>query len=308
MSWTIALRGFKTYLRLEKSLAKHSIEAYERDVQKLQRFAERAEPALTPASIGADHVRSFVEGIHELGLAATSQARIISGLRAFFSYLIIEKEIQSDPMEFIETPRTGRKLPDVLSIEEMDLLLSSIDLSRPDGHRNRAMLETLYSCGLRVSELIDLRLSALYTHEGFVRIIGKGNKERVVPIGETALQWIQHYKEQTRNHQPIGKGQEDILFLNQKGNKPSRIMVFQMVKMLMTKCGIEKKISPHTFRHSFATHLVEAGADLRAVQEMLGHASITTTEIYTHLDRHRLKDEILHFHPRYRKGEDGIAT
>jgi integrase/recombinase XerD len=304
MSWTIALRGFKTYLRLEKSLAKHSIEAYERDVQKLQRFAERAEPSLTPGTIGADHLRLFVEGIHELGLAATSQARIISGLRAFFSYLLLEKEIQSDPMEFIETPRTGRKLPDVLSIEEMDLLLSSIDLSRPDGHRNRAMLETLYSCGLRVSELIDLRLSALYTHEGFVRIIGKGNKERVVPIGETALQWIHYYQEHTRNHQPIGKGQEDILFLNQRGNKPSRIMVFQMVKMLMTKCGIEKKISPHTFRHSFATHLVEAGADLRAVQEMLGHASITTTEIYTHLDRHRLKDEILHFHPRYRKGED----
>jgi integrase/recombinase XerD len=300
MSWTIALRGFKTYLRLEKSLSIHSIEAYERDVQKLQRYAEQREPPLSPHSLQAQHVRDFIQGIHELGLAASSQSRIISGLRAFFSYLILEKEIQVDPMEFIEMPRIGRKLPDVLSVEEMDALLASIDLSRPDGHRNRAMLETLYSCGLRVSELIDLRLSSLYDRDGFVRVIGKGNKERVVPIGDTALQWIQHYKEHTRNHQSIGKGQEDFLFLNQKGFKPSRIMVFQLVKMLMEKSGIQKKISPHTFRHSFATHLVEAGADLRAVQEMLGHSSITTTEIYTHLDRHRLKDEILQFHPRYR--------
>lgn len=299
MSWAIHIRGFITFLRLEKSLSPNSIEAYERDVQKLRSFAEAI--SVSPQQISPQHIRDFLKQITEIGLSATSQARIISGLKAFFQYLFIEKEIKVDPLEFIETPRIGRKLPDVLSIEEMDQLLAAIDLSTASGHRNRAMLETLYSCGLRVSELIDVRLSSLFMDEGFLRVIGKGNKERVVPIGNTAIQWIKYYLVETRNHQVIQKGNEDYLFLNQRGSKPSRIMVFQMIKLLMEKCGIKKQVSPHTFRHSFATHLVEAGADLRAVQEMLGHSSITTTEIYTHLDRHRLKEEILSFHPRYKK-------
>jgi integrase/recombinase XerD len=299
MSWAIHIRGFITFLRLEKSLSPNSIEAYESDVQKLRSFAEAL--SISPQQINPQHIRDFLKQITDIGLSATTQARIISGLKAFFQYLFIEKEIHVDPLEFIETPRIGRKLPDVLSIEEMDQLLAAIDLSSSAGHRNRAMLETLYSCGLRVSELVDVRLSSLFMDDGFLRVIGKGNKERVVPIGNTAIQWIKHYLEVTRHHQPIQKGHEDFLFLNQRGSKPSRVMVFQMIKELMEKCGIKKQVSPHTFRHSFATHLVEAGADLRAVQEMLGHASITTTEIYTHLDRHRLKEEILSFHPRYKK-------
>jgi integrase/recombinase XerD len=299
MSWAIHIRGFITFLRLEKSLSPNSIEAYERDVQKLRSFAEGI--SVSPQQVSPQHIRDFLKQITDIGLSATSQARIISGLKAFFQYLFIEKEIKVDPLEFIEAPRIGRKLPDVLSIEEMDQLLAAIDLSTTSGHRNRAMLETLYSCGLRVSELIDVRLSSLFMDDGFLRVIGKGNKERVVPIGNTAIQWIKHYLVETRNHQTIQKGNEDFLFLNQRGAKPSRVMVFQMIKLLMEKCGIKKQVSPHTFRHSFATHLVEAGADLRAVQEMLGHASITTTEIYTHLDRHRLKEEILSFHPRYKK-------
>lgn len=299
MSWAIHIRGFITFLRLEKSLSPNSIEAYERDVQKLRSFAEGI--SVSPQQVSPQHIRDFLKQITDIGLSATSQARIISGLKAFFQYLFIEKEIKVDPLEFIETPRIGRKLPDVLSIEEMDQLLAAIDLSTDAGHRNRAMLETLYSCGLRVSELIDVRLSSLFMDDGFLRVVGKGNKERVVPIGNTAIQWIKHYLVETRNHQTIQKGNEDYLFLNQRGAKPSRVMVFQMIKLLMEKCGIKKQVSPHTFRHSFATHLVEAGADLRAVQEMLGHASITTTEIYTHLDRHRLKEEILSYHPRYKK-------
>jgi len=299
MSWAIHIRGFITFLRLEKSLSPNSIEAYERDVQKLRSFAEAN--SVSPQQISPQHIRDFLKQITEIGLSATTQARIISGLKAFFQYLFVEKEIQVDPLEFIEAPRIGRKLPDVLSVDEMDQIIAAIDLSTAAGHRNRAMLETLYSCGLRVSELIDVRLSSLFMDDGFLRVIGKGNKERVVPIGNTAVQWIKHYLVETRNHQIIQKGNEDFLFLNQRGSKPSRVMVFQMIKTLMEKCGIKKQVSPHTFRHSFATHLVEAGADLRAVQEMLGHASITTTEIYTHLDRHRLKEEILSFHPRYKK-------
>jgi integrase/recombinase XerD len=238
--------------------------------------------------------------LHEVGIASTSQARIISGLKSFYGYLLLEKEVKSDPLELIDTPRIGRHLPDVLGVTEMDQILGAIDLSKPEGTRNRAMLEMLYSCGLRVSELIDVRISCLHAHEGFLRVIGKGNKERLVPIGSTALQWVGYYREQTRNHQAIKIGQEDYLFLNRRGSKLSRMMVFNIIRAQVQKSGIQKQISPHTFRHSFATHLVEAGADLRAVQEMLGHASITTTEIYTHLDRHRLREEVLLFHPRYK--------
>lgn len=289
------------YLRLEKSLAKNSIEAYLADVDKLQRFSETFHPPLSPQSIKADDVRAFLKTLHEVGLSANSQARIISGLKGFYSYLLVEKLIPADPMELIETPRIGRKLPDVLSVEEMEVMLTSIDLSSPEGTRNRAMLELLYSCGLRVSELVGMRISDLHGLEGFVRIIGKGNKERLVPVGKEALKWIAHYKEQSRNHMVVKSGDDDMLFLNRRGGRLSRMSVFTIIRDLAITAGIRKQISPHSFRHSFATHLVEAGADLRAVQEMLGHASITTTEIYTHLDRQRLREEILMHHPRYKK-------
>lgn len=301
MSWTIHIKGFLAYLRLEKSLSKNSIEAYERDVQKLKSFSESFSPALSPKQISQKEIRLFIKWITELGLSATSQARILSGLKAFFEFLIIEKEIQVDPMEFIEAPRIGRKLPDVLSVDEMDHILSSIDMSRKDGHRNRAMLELLYSCGLRVSELVEAKISQVYFDEGFIRVIGKGNKERLVPVGDVALNFLSHYIKGDRVHLNIQSGHEDYIFLNLRGKRLTRMTVFNVIKEHVIKCGIQKSISPHTFRHSFATHLVEAGADLRAVQEMLGHASITTTEIYTHLDRHRLKEEILSFHPRYKK-------
>jgi integrase/recombinase XerD len=301
MNWQIAIRGFSQYLRLEKSLSANSIDAYVHDVEKLHRFSEQELGVFSPIETTTEHVKKFIHSIHAIGLAATSQARIISGLKSFFGYLLMEKEIKKDPMELIDTPRTGRKLPDVLGVEEVELMLSSIDLSRSDGHRNRAMLELVYSCGLRVTELTEIRLSCIHAIEGFVRVIGKGNKERLVPVGKTALVWIKHYMEQTRNHQSVKTGQEDFLFLNQRGSKLSRMTVFTIIRDLAFKAGIKKHITPHTFRHSFATHLVEAGADLRAVQEMLGHASITTTEIYTHLDRQRLREEIMSFHPRYHK-------
>jgi len=301
MDWLIAQRGFLNYLRLEKSLSANSLEAYSADVAKLQRFAEMSLGEKSPELISLDDVRAFLGMLHEIGIAPTSQARIISGLKSFYGYLLLEKEIKSDPLELIDTPRIGRHLPDVLSVQEMEDVLGAIDLSKPEGTRNRAMLEMLYSCGLRVSELIDVRISCMHSGEGFLRVIGKGNKERLVPIGSTALQWVGYYLEQTRNHQVIKSGQEDYLFLNRRGSKLSRMMVFNIIREQVQKLGIQKQISPHTFRHSFATHLVEAGADLRAVQEMLGHASITTTEIYTHLDRHRLREEVMLFHPRYKK-------
>jgi integrase/recombinase XerD len=300
MNWLIAQRGFLNYLRLEKSLSANSLEAYSADVIKLQRFAESSLGGKSPKDITLDDVRDFLSMLNDVGIAPTSQARIISGLKSFYGYLLLEKEVRADPLELLDTPRVGRHLPDVLSVEEMESLLGAIDLSKPEGTRNRAMLEMLYSCGLRVSELVDVRISCLHGEEGFLRVIGKGNKERLVPIGSTALQWIGYFREQTRNHQIIKPGQEDYLFLNRRGSKLSRMMVFNIIREQVQKSGIQKQISPHTFRHSFATHLVEAGADLRAVQEMLGHASITTTEIYTHLDRHRLREEVMLFHPRYK--------
>jgi integrase/recombinase XerD len=301
MNWQIAIRGYINYLRLEKSLSINSIDAYTHDVDKLKRFSEMQTPPLQPVNIKPEDIRSFLRFITDLGLSATTQSRIISGLKSFYNFLLLEKEIKTDPMELIDTPRIGRKLPDVLSIEEMDKILMSIDLSKKEGTRNRAMLELLYSCGLRVSELIETRISMLHESDGFIRVIGKGNKERLVPIGTVALKWIAHYREQTRNHMVIAKGHEDFIFLNRRGSKLTRMSVFNLIKEHVQIAGIQKQVSPHSFRHSFATHLVEAGADLRAVQEMLGHASITTTEIYTHLDRNRLREEILSFHPRYKK-------
>lgn len=299
MSWEVMLRGFKSFLRLEKSLSANTLEAYLRDVGKLKKYAEHEN--LSPSDIRASDISAFLTIVHEIGLSATTQARIISGLKSFFNYLALEKVIAENPMDFIDTPRIGRKLPEVLSIQEIELLLKAIDLSEPEGTRNRAIIEMLYSCGLRVSELTELRLTYLNMDEGFVRVVGKGNKERLVPIGDVAIKWIRHYLDGIRNHKHPDKKDEDILFLSVRGKRLTRMMIFIIIKHLMTKAGIQKNISPHTFRHSFATHLVEAGADLRAVQEMLGHASITTTEIYTHLDRQRLKEEIMSFHPRYKK-------
>jgi integrase/recombinase XerD len=301
MNWQIAIRGFTQFLRLEKSLSPNSIEAYTADVTKLLNFSEQFLNAKASDQITTEDIRLFLRFITEIGLSSTSQARIISGLKGFFNYLYLEKEITIDPMELIDTPRIGRKLPDVLSVEEMEMILNAIDLSKPEGTRNRAMLELLYSCGLRVSELTEVKISNYHSEDGFLRVIGKGNKERLVPVGSTADTWVKHYAEHMRNHLIIKSGQEDFLFLNRRGSKLSRMMIFMIIRDLVTSLGIKKQISPHSFRHSFATHLVEAGADLRAVQEMLGHASITTTEIYTHLDRHRLKEEILSFHPRYKK-------
>jgi integrase/recombinase XerD len=300
MNWNAAIRGFLTYLRLEKSLAANTVEAYEADITRLRQFAEELSPSVSPAVIRVTEIRLFLQGINDAGLAATTQARMISGLRAFFHYLQIEQVRSDDPTELIESPRLGRKLPDVLSISEMERVLTAVDLSHPAGTRNRAMLELLYSSGLRVSELIDVRISCLYPGDRYLRVLGKGNKERIVPVGGEALKWIAFYFEQMRNHQAVASGHEDFVFLNLRGKKLTRMSVFNLIRDAVLAAGVNKQVSPHTFRHSFATHLVEAGADLRAVQEMLGHASITTTEIYTHLDRQRLREELLSFHPRYR--------
>ena len=268
------------------------------DVEKFTQFQEVTGQSVAPARIELKHLQDFLKWIAELGLSARSQARIISGLRAFYKYLLLENEIRKDPTEMLESPKLGRKLPATLSVGEIDRLIGSIDLSTDEGKRNKAMLETLYGCGLRVSELVNLHLSDLFFEDGFVRIIGKGDKERLVPAGRTAQTEIRHYQQEIRTHIPVKKGSEDILFLSRRGSKLSRVMVFTLIKQLAEKAGIKKSISPHTFRHSFATHLVEGGADLRAVQEMLGHESITTTEIYTHLDREYLRSTIIQYHPR----------
>jgi len=300
MNWTVAQRGYINYLRLEKSLSVNSVKAYTADIEKLEAFGHRYEPILLPTTIVPNDIRQFLKEINDLGLSATSQARIVSGIKSFFGYLLLEKEIKTDPSELIEAPKTGRKLPDVLSVEEIELMLNHLDMTKEESTRNRAIIEIMYSCGLRVSEVVDLRISNARFDDGFLRVIGKGNKERLVPIGSMAIKWLQYYFEQTRNHMSIKTGHEDNIFLNRRGMKLTRAMIFTIIKDLTMKAGIKKNISPHTFRHSFATHLVEAGADLRAVQDMLGHASITTTEVYTHLDRHRLREEIISFHPRYK--------
>jgi integrase/recombinase XerD len=298
MNWESCIDNFKAFLKLEKSLSRNSVEAYTSDIRKLASFLEMQHLELSPSQVELGHLSDFLSWINQLGLGARSQARIISGIRAFYRYLLLEDLIDTDPTALLETPRTGRKLPEVLSVEEIDLILAQIDLSKPEGRRNRAMLEVLYGSGLRVSELTDLRLSNIYFDRGFIRITGKGSKERLVPIGRTALKEIQHYLQDRNGLPQIAKGHEDVLFLNRRGRKLSRVMVFSIVKDLAASAGIHKNISPHTFRHSFATHLIDRGADLRAVQEMLGHESILTTEIYTHLDRQFLRDAIIRFHPR----------
>ncbi len=298
MKWKKHINDYGVFLKLEKSLSAHSIEAYTRDIYKLISFLEIREYKFDPASIELQHLSEFLVWINDLGLSSRSQARLISGIKSFFKYLLLEDLIETDPTSLLEIPRIGRKLPEVLSIEEIDRLMSAIDMSKPEGRRNRAMLEVLYSCGLRVSELTGLRISNIYFDKGFIRITGKGNKERLVPIGNTALREIRNYFPDRNSLSHIDKDSEDVVFLNRRGRGLSRVMIFTIIKDLAAAAGIKKNISPHTFRHSFATHLIDGGADLRAVQEMLGHESILTTEIYTHLDRQYLRDAIIRFHPR----------
>lgn len=298
MNWDRAIQDFKHYLKLEKSLSENSIQAYLNDVQHLKNFMNEYFPLLSPLDVKLEHLEKFLAYLNALEIHARSQARIISGIKAFYFFFELNDLIKENPTVLISTPKLDKKLPVVLSVEEIDALIGAIDLSKPDGHRNKAMLETLYSCGLRVSELVELKLSQLHFEEEFIKVIGKGNKERLVPISKRAMSEIENYFFKTRNTQKIQKGYESYVFLNRHGKKLTRVMVFTIIKHLAAKIGLQKPISPHTFRHSFATHLVEGGADLRAVQQMLGHESILTTEIYTHLDRTYLKQVITEFHPR----------
>ncbi|MEN8228766.1 MAG: site-specific tyrosine recombinase XerD [Bacteroidota bacterium] len=297
MEWRQTVKDFEGFLKLEKGLSPNSIVAYISDIQKLMQFMELQQMEGGPDELDHDQLYNFLVWIGELGLSARSQARILSGLKAFYRYLLLEDEVEKDPTALLEGPKLGRKLPEVLSVVEIDLILSAVDLSKPEGQRNKAMLEVLYSCGLRVSELVGLRISNIFRAEGFMRIIGKGDKERLVPVSHHALKEIDFYLPD-RNSLVIQPGSEDILFLNRRGRQLTRVMIFTIIKELTEQAGIKKRVSPHTFRHSFATHLVEGGADLRAVQEMLGHESIITTEIYTHLDREYLREAIISFHPR----------
>ena len=300
-NWKIYKEGFKVYLKLEKSLSLNSIESYLDDVTKLEHFLTEKFGKSDPRKTNSEDLELFVKDVANLGVATTTQARIISGVRAFFRYLIMENEISEDPTTLLESPKTGRKLPEFLSEEEIEGMLNCIDKSSKEGERNCAILETLYGCGLRVSELVGLKISDLHLEEEYILVTGKGNKQRLVPIGEIAIKHIKLWQDHYRSTLKIKKEAEDTLFLNRNGGKLSRIMVFTIIKDLAAKAGIKKTISPHTLRHSFATHLVTGGADLRAVQEMLGHESITTTEIYTHLDRKYLRENIMNFHPRNKK-------
>ncbi|MEI8193071.1 MAG: site-specific tyrosine recombinase XerD [Flavobacteriia bacterium] len=296
MDWDRYIREFVSYLKIEKGLAENSWMAYEQDIQKLKSYALELEKS--PIEITYSDLKSFIALLFDLGLSARSQARIISGIKQFYHFLRIEIALKVDPSELLEQPKIGRKLPEVLTVAEIDALIASIDVSKPEGHRNRAIIETLYSCGLRVSELVELRISELFFEEGFIRVIGKGNKQRLVPVSksvETAVSW---YMEHQRKKLDIKKGEENIVFLNRRGSRLTREMIFTIIKQAAISTGLKRKISPHTFRHSFATHLLEGGANLRAIQEMLGHASITTTEIYTHLDQRFLREAILTHHPR----------
>jgi integrase/recombinase XerD len=295
-NWSRYIKNFVSYLKIEKGLSENSILAYQNDVSKLCDFALSLQKA--PSEINYTDLKNFITELYDLGLSARSQARIISGIKQFFNYLLLENIINDDPSELLEQPKIGTKLPEILTIEEIDSLISAVDLSKNEGHRNRAIIETLYSCGLRVSELINLRFSDLYFDEGFIRVIGKGNKERLVPVSPQVEKEIAIYSNHIRKHLEITKGHENIIFLNRRGSQLTRVMIFTIIKELAKVIELKKNISPHTFRHSFATHLIEGGANLRAVQDMLGHESITTTEIYTHLDQRFLREAILTFHPR----------
>ncbi|HLU89647.1 MAG TPA: site-specific tyrosine recombinase XerD [Cyclobacteriaceae bacterium] len=298
MSWESQIKQFQYYLKIERSLSANSIMAYTQDLEKLSRYMNSEFPGVSATEVTLDQLRCFVNDIASLEISEYTQARIISGIKAFFKFLMYEEKINKDPSFLLQAPKLGRKLPDTLSYTEITSLLEGIKLGEPEGHRNRAMLEMLYSSGLRVSELTELKRGNIYEDIGFLRIVGKGNKERLVPVGKDALKYLKLYLQEVRSHQTPVKGHEEFVFLNRRGKKLSRVMVFLMIKKLAAETGIRKNISPHTFRHSFATHLIEGGADLRAVQEMLGHESITTTEIYTHLDRDYLRQVLTDFHPR----------
>tara|TARA_B100000214_G_scaffold226576_1_gene165024 strand:- start:161 stop:1054 length:894 start_codon:yes stop_codon:yes gene_type:complete len=296
MSWEKSIKDFKSYLKIERSLSENSVQAYIRDIKKFANYAYCLD--LNELQVKREHISSFLKELTNDNISSRSQARIISGIKAFYKFLIMEDYIKSNPTELIDSPKIGLKLPDTLSLNEIDKIILAIDLSNKQGERNRAILETLYSCGLRVTELINLQLSNINFKEGYIKVIGKGNKERLAPIGGRALKYLSTYINQVRNHQVIKKGHDDFVFLNNRGAKITRVMIFIIIQKIVKKIGLRKKISPHTFRHSFATHLIEGGADLRAVQEMLGHESITTTEIYTHLDKEYLRSNIIQFHPR----------
>jgi len=297
LNWDNQIRSFKTYLQLEKSLSNNTVEAYLRDINGLKVFVSDKKNN-TPDKLELKDLLKYIEDINLLGISARSQARIISGIKAFYKYLILEDLITNDPTDLLESPKIPEKLPVVLAIEEIDELISAIDLSTNEGHRNKAILETLYSCGLRVSELVGLKLSDCHFKDNYIIVTGKGDKQRIVPIGEKAINDINYYIQGYRNHMKIDADYENILFLNRRGKQLTRVMIFTIIKRLAEKIELKKNISPHTFRHSFATHLLDGGADLRAIQEMLGHESIVTTEIYTHLDKEYLRDTIINFHPR----------
>jgi len=299
--WEPYKKGYKAWLQLERSLSDNSIEAYLRDIDKLTQYLQAAGTLKAPDAVELKDLQQFLQWIAGLGLNAASQARILSGIRSFYKYCFIEQIVRKDPTALLESPKQKRTLPDVLAFDEIEALIGGIDLSKPEGGRNKAILETMYSCGLRVSEVVGLRISCLYLDVGYIRVIGKGDKERLVPIGESATKYIRIYQQEIRPHVPKKTGNEDILFLNRRGSKLTRVMIFLIIRDLARQAGITKNISPHTFRHSFATHLVEGGADLRAVQEMLGHESITTTEIYTHLDREYLRETLHRYHPAFRQ-------
>lgn len=299
--WQAYLKGFKAYLKIEKSLSPNSVDAYLHDLVLLQQYLITEQKITEPGDLTLDDLEHFIAFLHDLGLSERSQARIISGIKAFYKYLLTEEFIKNDPSTLLEGPKLGKYLPDTLSFQEIELLIDGLDLTKPEDIRNKAMLETLYSSGLRVTELIQLQISHLYKDIEFIRVIGKGNKERLVPIGSVALKHIEIYLEYVRKNLPQYPAYSDVLFLNRRGKPISRVMVFLVIKKLAEKAGLQKNISPHTFRHSFATHLIEGGADLRAVQQMLGHSSITTTEIYMHLDQQYLRESMSLHHPRFMK-------
>ena len=298
--WQPYKKGFKSYLRLEKSLSPHSVDAYLHDIEMLTQFLQLQNLMINPADVSLQHLQDFLKWVAGMGMSSSSQARIISGIKAFYKYAIIENISELNPAILLEAPKLKKTLPDILHFDEIEKILAVIDVSTPEGTRNKAIIETLYGCGLRVTELVELRISQLFLETGFIRVIGKGNKQRLVPVGADAVKYINLYRENIRNHIAVKPGNEDFVFLNRRGTKLSRIMIFLIIKQLVKEAGIKKTISPHTFRHSFASHLVEGGADLRAVQEMLGHESITTTDIYTHLDREFLRKTLEQFHPGFK--------
>ncbi|MCB0502538.1 MAG: site-specific tyrosine recombinase XerD [Bacteroidetes bacterium] len=297
--WIESKQDYELYLGFEKAASENTRDAYTRDLNIFLQFLGENYDDLSPKKVNLSHIEEFMSYVYDLGLSSSSQARILSGIKAFFKYLILEEVITENPTDLIEGPKLSRKIPDTLSVEEVELMLNSLDLSKKANVRNKAMLETLYGCGLRVSELTDLQISCLFFEEGFIKVIGKGDKERLVPIGDSAIKYIQIYLDTIRRFQTIDPKHRDILFLNRRGKKLTRVMVFMMIKELAQTAGIHKSVSPHTFRHSFATHLIEGGAGLRAVQQMLGHQSITTTEIYTHVDQTHLRDTMIMHHPRF---------